>query len=42
MEVSSDTFQPSCLLAVVLAVLVDLLDAVLQLPDFSCHVCEEE
>lgn len=31
----SGTFQSSSLLAVVLAVLVDLLDAVLQLPDFS-------
>lgn len=36
------TFQSPCLLAVVLAVLVDLLDFVLELPDFSCHVREQQ
>lgn len=36
------TFESSDLLAVVLAVLIDLPDAVLQLTDFSCHLSDEE
>lgn len=35
-------FQPSCLLAVVFAVLVHLADAVLLLQDFSCHVGKQQ
>lgn len=41
-ENNFDTFQSSNLLAVVLAVLVDLPDAVLQLPDFSYSVSDKQ
>lgn len=41
-DVLTDTFQSSCLLAVVFTVLVHLPDVVLQLHDFSCRVSEQQ